>query len=115
MSAKEPSGVSLSSYPLGLTPAPLWDLLPAGVSRAMREGLTDFSRKIKGFEKGGIMGLESKTSSPVQVLRDDAGRCAGFSNLMVVGEASGWSGGIVSSAVDGLRCAMRLAEAPSQK
>ena len=66
---KMPSETAASSYPLGLEPAPLWELLPANVSAALREGLKDFSRKVRGFDTGILMGLESKTSSPVQVIR----------------------------------------------
>ena len=97
-----------SSYPLGLTPAPLWDLLPAEVSHSISGALEQFSRKIKGFDSGIILGLESKTSSPLQALRDEQRRCPGFSNLYLAGEGSGWSGGIISSGVDGIRTAMTI-------
>ncbi|MBU0994368.1 MAG: FAD-dependent monooxygenase [Proteobacteria bacterium] len=97
-----------TSYPLGLAPAPLWELLPPDVSVSIREGLKNFTRKIKGFETGNIMGLESKTSSPVQVVRDSHYRCDGFQNLYLLGEGSGFSGGIVSSGADGIRAAMQL-------
>jgi len=99
-----------SSYPLGVKPAPLWELLPPPVSDALRQGLRDFSRKIRGFETGSIMGLESKTSAPVQVVREKSGLCAGFENLYLVGEGSGWAGGIISSGADGIRAAMHIAE-----
>jgi hypothetical protein len=98
-----------SSYPLGLKPAPLWELLPPPVSEALRAGLKAFSRKIKGFETGTIMGLESKTSSPIQVVRDKNGLCHGFENLYCVGEGSGWAGGIISSGADGIKAAMQIA------
>ncbi len=49
-----PSGIPDSSYPLGLKPAPLWDMLPAPVATAIAAGLKDFSRRIKGFETGTI-------------------------------------------------------------
>ncbi|MBW2673891.1 MAG: FAD-dependent monooxygenase [Deltaproteobacteria bacterium] len=110
---KEAGVIPASSYPLGLKPAPLWELLPPSVSDALREGLRDFARKIKGFETGTIMGLESKTSSPVQVLRDKTGLCSGFENLYVVGEGSGWAGGIISSGADGIRTALHIAGAAS--
>lgn len=97
-----------SSYPLGLKPADLWTLLPTPVSRALRAGLNDFSRTIRGFEDGVILGLESKTSSPIQMVRDETGHCAGFENLAVVGEGSGYAGGIVSSAVDGIKYALSI-------
>lgn len=105
---KGKSEIPASSYPFGLKPAPLWELLPSPVSRSLCEGLKDFSRKIKGFETGVLMGLESKTSSPVQALREKDGRCVGFKNLAIVGEGSGVAGGIISSAVDGISHAMKL-------
>jgi uncharacterized FAD-dependent dehydrogenase len=99
-----------SSYPLGLSPAPLWELLPSEISKSLTQGLTSFSRKLKGFETGTILGLESKTSSPIQAIRDEQRRCQGFSNLYIAGEGSGWSGGIISSGVDGIRSAMAIIE-----
>ncbi|MCK5451544.1 MAG: NAD(P)/FAD-dependent oxidoreductase [Candidatus Omnitrophica bacterium] len=105
---KEPKGTFETSYPLGLEPAALWDLLPAEVSNSISAGLKDFSKKIKGFNTGIILGLESKSSAPIQVLREKDGFCAGIENLYVVGEGSGWSGGIISSAADGIKAAMHI-------
>jgi uncharacterized protein len=99
-----PSG----SYPLGMQPAALFDMVPAGVSRAIAEGMKDFGRKINGFETGVLMGLESKTSSPIQVLRGKDGLCDGFENLYFAGEGSGYAGGIISSAADGVKCALAI-------
>ncbi len=110
---KIPSRAVESSYPLGLIPAPLWDLLPTEISRSIAQGLTVFSKKLKGFETGIILGLESKTSSPVQALREPDRRCPGFSNLYLAGEGSGWSGGIISSGVDGIRTALAIIEKES--
>ncbi len=97
-----------SSYPLGLKAAPLWELLPQNVVHAMRAGLKDFSRKMRGFETGNLIGLESKTSAPIQVLREEGGLCTGFENLYIIGEGSGYAGGIISSAADGVKAAMRF-------
>ena len=105
---KEVSGTVETSYPFGLIPADLWDLLPFEVSNSIKEGLKDFSKKIRGFETGIIMGLESKTSSPIQVVREKNGPCAGFENLYLAGEGSGCAGGIVSSAADGIKAAMHI-------
>lgn len=107
---KAPSQKAESSYPLGLMPAPLWELLPEEVSSSLRESLKEFSRKIRGFETGNIIGLESKTSSPIQVLREKNGLCDGFKNLYLIGEGSGYAGGIISSAADGLKAAMGIIE-----
>lgn len=102
-----------SSYPLGVLPAPLWEMIPASVVRAMRSGLKDFCRKMKNFQQGNLLGLESKTSSPIQVIREEGGLCSGFENLYFIGEGSGYAGGIISSAADGVKAAMRVIEAKS--
>lgn len=101
-------GETSTSYPMGIKQAPLWELLPRGIEIAMREGLKDFIRKMKGFETGNILGLESKTSAPIQVDRDKGGRCISFENLYVIGEGSGYAGGIISSAADGVKAVMGI-------
>lgn len=107
---KIPSRKRETSYPLGIVPAPLWELLPDEISLSLAEGLKNFKRKIRGFETGTIMGLESKTSSPIQVVRDENDRCLGFENLYLLGEGSGLSGGIISSGADGIKAAMKCAK-----
>ncbi|HAY38489.1 MAG TPA: FAD-dependent oxidoreductase, partial [Desulfobacteraceae bacterium] len=107
---KETAGRLETSYPLGLKPVALWEMLPADVAVSIREALLNFSKKMPGFENGIIMGLESKTSSPIQAVREPDGKCIGFTNLYVVGEGSGHSGGIISSAADGIRIAMHIVE-----
>jgi uncharacterized FAD-dependent dehydrogenase len=97
-----------TSYPMGTLEAPLWELLPTEISRAIRKGLQDFRRKIKGFEEGNLLGLESKTSAPIQADREKNGLCTGFQNLYIVGEGSGYSGGIISSAADGIKAALDI-------
>lgn len=97
------------SYALGSQLAPLYNLVPPFISKALSEGLGDFSRKLKAFELGTLMGLENKTSSPVQAIREKNGKCSGIDNLYFAGEGSGFSGGILSSAADGIKCAMSIA------
>ena len=110
MEQKDQSGVVESSYPLGLKPAPLWEMLPKPISVSIQAGLLEFSRKIKGYETGIILGLESKTSSPIQALREPNGLCTGYENLYIVGEGSGYAGGIISSGADGIKAAMAIIE-----
>ena len=106
---KKPSNRKFhTSYPMGIIQAPLWELLPNEVENAIRAGLKDFTRKMKGFDTGNILGLESKTSAPIQVDREKDGRCVGFENLFVIGEGSGYAGGIISSAADGVKSAMSI-------
>jgi uncharacterized protein len=109
LSGTEPRQLPETSYPLGLKPAPLWNMLPEIVTHALREGLRDFDHRLKGYGRGILLGLESKTSSPIQVLREQNGTCTGFDNLFMAGEGSGYAGGIVSSAADGIRIAMQIA------
>jgi hypothetical protein len=104
-----PAPPAQTSHPIGLTAAPLWNMLPEPVTRALQNGLRTFARHLRGFEQGTILGLESKTSAPIQALREDTGRCPGFDNLYLAGEGSGYAGGIISSAADGIRIAMHLA------
>ncbi len=99
-----------TSYPMGLTEAPLWEMLPPGIAESISASLKDFSGKIKGYETGIIMGLESKTSSPIQAVRENGSRLTGFGNLYMIGEGSGYSGGIISSAVEGVKTAMEIIE-----
>ncbi|MDP1621205.1 MAG: FAD-dependent monooxygenase [Bacteroidales bacterium] len=107
---KEPRDIPETSYPLGLKPAPLWNMLPTVVTHALREGLKDFDRRLRGYGNGILLGLESKTSSPIQALREKNGLCTGFENLFLAGEGSGYAGGIVSSAADGIKIAMNIIE-----
>ncbi len=96
------------SYPLGMVSAPLWELLPDTIVKSMQAGLADFIRKIRGFETGNLIGFESKTSSPIQVIRERNRLCAGFENLYLLGEGSGYAGGIISSAADGVKAAVNF-------
>lgn len=98
-----------NSYPFEVFPYDFRQLLPAATITALKEGLSNFSRKIKGFETGLMIGLETKTSAPVQVVRDAHRRCEGFDNIYILGEGSGYAGGITSSAVDGVKAAMTIA------
>ena len=97
-----------SSYALGLFSGALYNMIPQIVSTALIQGLKNFNGLMKGFDQGILMGLESKTSSPLQVDRDKFGLCKGHDNLYIIGEASGFAGGIISSAADGIRCAMKI-------
>jgi len=108
MTRTESKKLTSTSYPLGIQAAPLYDMIPNFVSEAIATGIQDLSRKLIGFDEGVLMGLESKTSSPLQVARETNGKCIGFDNLYFVGEGSGFAGGIISSAADGVKCALSL-------
>jgi hypothetical protein len=97
-----------SSYPFNLKETDFKELLPPKIIQPLKNGLSDFCMKLKGYESGIILGLESKTSSPIQVQRDPQKMYSKFTNLYIAGEGSGWAGGIISSASDGLKIAQQI-------
>ena len=99
------------SFTPGVTPADLASVLPGFIVEPLRRALAAFDKKIPGFiEQGILIGVETRTSSPVRMLRDpDTFQAAGIAGLVPVGEGAGYSGGIVSSAVDGLRAGLLVA------
>lgn len=97
-----------TSYPFGLIQADMKELLPDRIIRSLKNGLSQFNKMLKGYEKGVLIGLESKTSSPLQVVRHPEKLFATYCNLFVVGEGSGRAGGIVSSAADGIKAALSV-------
>ena len=97
------------SYPRGVTSVNLRTLLPKEIGATLSQALAYFDRKIHGFGSTGVLtGVETRTSSPVKITRNETYQSALLSNLYPVGEGAGYAGGIVSSAVDGLRVAMSL-------
>ncbi len=96
-----------SSFPKPLRWANLRGLFPAKIARALEESFRNFDRKLPGFiEKGLIIGPESRTSSPVRILRNPASlESVSTPGLFPLGEGAGYSGGIVSSGADGFRLA----------
>ena len=110
LSDKMSQAIPKNSFPFDVFPYDFRELFSAEIITSIKEGLQNFSKKIHGFETGIMLGLESKTSSPVQVIRDEHRRCEGFENIYIVGEGSGYAGGITSSAVDGVKAAMGIIE-----
>ena len=98
-----------SSFSFGLVHADLSEFFPETVYERLKRGLQIFSKKLDCFENGTAMGFESKTSAPVKCLRNQDLTAAPFTNLYICGEGSGYSGGIVSSAADGIKTALRIA------
>lgn len=95
------------SYPPGVYTADFNNLLPQFISYRLAEGFKEFGRKAKGFltPDGIMIGLESRTSSPVRIIRDEEKLNSPLlNNLYPAGEGAGYAGGIVSAAVDGMRC-----------
>ena len=108
------SRVPDSSYIPGLVAADLRDVLDAGgldLARRLRSALRDFDRQLRGYlsEDAVLIGVESRTSSPVRVLRDPRTlESRDVLGLYPCGEGAGYAGGIVSAALDGIRVAERI-------
>lgn len=94
------------SYTNGVTFSDLADVLPAFVTEGLREGLPLLAGKLRGFaDPDAVMtGVETRSSSPVRLVRDETLQSS-LAGLYPCGEGAGYAGGIMSAAVDGLRCA----------
>jgi hypothetical protein len=113
LAGRESRSLGATSYRFGVRPGRLDQLLPAEVRDALRRALTRFDREIPGFasQAGLLVGVETRSSGPLRLPRDDESRRArGFANLFPVGEGSGYAGGIMSAAIDGARSAQALLE-----
>jgi len=103
-----------TSYPLGVVTAQFSRILPRPVYQSIVRGLAmTFNHSIRGFasERGTVLGPETRVSSPVRIVRgDDTRESISTPGLYPIGEGSGYAGGIVSSAIDGLRTARAIIE-----
>lgn len=101
-----------SSYVPGLRCADLDSILPPAVSLSLRAGLEHFGQKMRGFktEEAIVVGVESRTSSPVRIPRHEEGLFhPQWPNFYPCGEGPGFAGGILSAAMDGQRVARAIA------
>lgn len=96
---------------VGIKPLNLWELLPEAVSGSIADALKSWEKLIPGFISQGVLaGVETRTSAPVRILRGQDGQSLNMSGVFPAGEGAGYAGGIVSSAVDGLKAAQALME-----
>ncbi len=95
------------SYQPGLKSAPLHSLLPRIIGSRLRKGFPEFGKKMHGYftNEANIVGVESRTSSPVNIPRKENLEHVEIKGLYPCGEGGGYAGGIVSAAMDGERCA----------
>ena len=95
----------------GFTLSDLNTILPGDVCHSMKQAITGMGRKLKGFDHPDavLTGLETRSSSPVRILRDmETLESAGVHGLYPCGEGAGYAGGIISAAVDGIKCAEKI-------
>ncbi len=108
VSGRKSADLPDSSYKPGLISSSLSEKLPKGVYSRLRQGLIQIDRKARGFlsNEAVAVGVESRTSSPLRIPRNtETLEHIRIKNLFPCGEGAGYAGGIVSSAVDGERCA----------
>ena len=100
-----------TSYRPGLAHADLNALFPPELTAALKAAMRRFDQKMRGFVsgEGKLLGIESRTSSPVRLPRDESLQSVSVRGLYPSGEGCGYAGGIVSSAIDGLRIAEHIA------
>jgi hypothetical protein len=99
--------LNTTSYQPGLKSAPLHSLLPKIIGGRLRKGFEAFGQKMHGYytSEANIVGVESRTSSPVNIPRKDNLEHPEIEGLYPCGEGGGYAGGIISAAMDGERCA----------
>ena len=104
-------GSVLPSYQPGVTLGKLDSALPDYAITAMREALPAFNKQIPGFSMADavLTGVETRTSSPVRIKRDDHFQSINTQGLYPAGEGAGYAGGIMSAAIDGIRVAEAVA------
>lgn len=101
-----------TSYQPGISSYNLHEILPQFIAQSLQQGLIDFGKKMKGYRtnEAVLVGVESRTSSPVRIPRNkETLQHTQLSNLYPCGEGAGYAGGIVSAAIDGMRCAQAIA------
>lgn len=101
------------SYSLGVYEADLRDCLPSYVAHSLHEALPLLDKQLKGFAAPEAMltGIEARSSSPVRIVRNATSlEATRWANIYPCGEGAGYAGGIMSAAIDGIRCAQALME-----
>jgi uncharacterized FAD-dependent dehydrogenase len=98
------------SCPTGVAPSDLRRILPKKVTDTIAGAINDFDKKLNGFNlyDAVLTAPESRSSSPIRIIRDEFFQATRLRGLYPAGEGAGYAGGIVSAAVDGTEAAIRL-------
>jgi uncharacterized FAD-dependent dehydrogenase len=108
LTGKASDSLPKTSYFPGIQPARIDELLPDWIVCRMRRGLEIFGKQMRGYitEECNLVGFETRTSSPIRIPRDESTlQHPEVEGLFPCGEGAGFAGGIVSAALDGMRCA----------
>jgi len=110
--ASKSLGDVIPSYKPGVTPTDLSSCLPDYAITAIREALPAFGKQIRGFDMADavLTGVETRTSSPIRIKRNDALQSINTMGLFPAGEGAGYAGGILSAGVDGIKIAEAVAQ-----
>ena len=110
LNAKLSTGSLLSSYKPGVTSSRLDHLLPEFIVNSLKYGLHEYNKTMKGFinEDAVVVGVETKTSSPIVMPRDKSFQSQSHPGFFPTGEGAGFAGGIVSAALDGVRVGLAV-------
>jgi len=105
-------GSIVPSYKPGVTPADLRSCLPDYAIAAIREALPAMARQIQGYDTADavLTGVETRTSSPIRIKRDETLQSINTKGLFPAGEGAGYAGGILSAGVDGIKIAEAVAQ-----
>lgn len=105
--ASSAMGAVRPSYSPGVTPCDLAECLPAFAVKTLRQAIVEMDHKLHGFAMPDAVmtAVESRSSSPVRILRDERLQSLSVKGLYPAGEGAGYAGGIISAAVDGLKVA----------
>lgn len=106
-------GAIVPTYPRGVAWGSIDGCLPPYVVQTLREAIPLMGRKLRGFDVADavLTGVETRSSSPVRVTRQEDGQAVGIQGLYPCGEGGGYAGGIMSAAADGIRCAQHVMSA----
>lgn len=104
------NGTAKPSYALGVTEYSLSQIFPHNLSKTLQTGVIALDKRLKGYagEKAVFTGVETRTSSPVRILRAQDCQSLDLQGVFPCGEGAGYAGGIMSAAVDGVRAAMAI-------
>lgn len=107
----------MPSYKPGVKFCDISDVLPDFVCEAMREAIPEFDKKLSGFADVGavLTAPETRSSSPVRILRDDVTKMSNISGIYPCGEGAGYAGGIMTAAVDGIKTAESIIDREIEK
>lgn len=110
LSGKKSSVLGKTSVLPGATSADLQKVLPEFVINALKCGMKEFDKKIFGFitRDAHVLGVETRTSSPVRICRGSDGESLNIRGIYPCGEGAGYAGGIISSALDGIKAAQSM-------